>query len=43
MDSSPASLPLGRVARRDDRQLPLFDAAPRPQEIEVRPSGRARR
>jgi predicted metal-dependent hydrolase len=43
MDAMPLPLTLGRVARRDDRQLPLFDAAPRPQEIEVRPSRRARR
>lgn len=41
--SPPVSLPLARTARRDDRQLPLFEAAPRPQEIEVRLSRRARR
>lgn len=33
----------GRVARRDDRQLPLFDALRREPEFEVRLSRRARR
>ncbi len=39
-DSLPA---IGQVARRDDRQLPLFDASRRAPEFEVRTSRRARR
>jgi predicted metal-dependent hydrolase len=38
--SQPSS---GQVARRDDRQLPLFDAARRTPEFDVRSSRRARR
>jgi predicted metal-dependent hydrolase len=41
--ASPSPAPSPRLARRDDLQLPLFDAGRRAAEFDVRISGRARR